>query len=219
MDIPIINFIDPITFDETSVENGILLDTKYYSLQSMRTWVRRKNTVPHSRRELTDEERDIIGCDEYSDDDDESIYDTDDELIEEIETLDRTNIDLQDDDTSGGKEFSTFELFQIYIEGLENEMETKGVGEIDKKITITSRPSFIITLNATARVELVSTQRTSRFLSTWTEMTFKITKNSIDTEHFGMDVFVRDYVRGVKGPVKISPAKLTRTVEKSTREL
>ena len=72
-----IHFVDPITYEETPIENGILLDTKMYSIASMRTWVRRKNTVPHSRRELTDNEKDTIGCDgeiSFSDDDEDNVY-------------------------------------------------------------------------------------------------------------------------------------------------
>lgn len=135
----------------------------------------------------------------------------------EIEIIDRSNYDLQEDDTSGDKHFATFTRFEEYIDGLEDEIETKEIGEIiDKKITITTRPNFVITMNAIPRVELLSTQ-TSRFLSTWVDLRFKITKDGIEVAKYRMDVFQRSYDKhGNKGPIDVSPLKLVKMVETLT---
>ena len=89
MDTPDITFVCPVSLEEFPLCDGILLDTKMYSLQSMRTWLRRKSTVPHTRRELTTEERETIqGGVEFSDDEcefneysgDEDIYFVDEDV-------------------------------------------------------------------------------------------------------------------------------------------
>lgn len=57
-------FIDPITFEETPTVNGIILDTKLYSIATLRIWINqgfRFPCVPHSKRKLNDEEIELIG--------------------------------------------------------------------------------------------------------------------------------------------------------------
>lgn len=89
MNTPDIKFVCPVSLEEFPLCDGILLDTKYYSLQSMRTWLRRKSTVPHTRREITIEEREtILDGVEFSDDEfvyneysgDEDIYFADEDV-------------------------------------------------------------------------------------------------------------------------------------------
>lgn len=57
-------FIDPLTSEETPTVNGIILDTKLYSISTLRTWINqsyRFPRVPHSKRWLNNEERELIG--------------------------------------------------------------------------------------------------------------------------------------------------------------
>jgi len=83
-------FTDPITFEEISIEDGIVLDNQIYSIASMLIWSKEHSIVPHSRRKLNELEREIIGCElrpeddpdsyqgpYYSDSDYESEYDSD----------------------------------------------------------------------------------------------------------------------------------------------
>ena len=83
-------FIDPITSEKTPTENGIILDTELYSISTLRTWINQSHRfprVPHSKRKLNDEERDLIGgihdgpdhriCPWYYDTDSDIEYDSD----------------------------------------------------------------------------------------------------------------------------------------------
>jgi len=67
-------FTDPITFEEISIEDGIVLDTQLYSIASMLIWSKEHSIVPHSRRKLNELEREIIGCPELRPQDDPNSY-------------------------------------------------------------------------------------------------------------------------------------------------
>ena len=67
-------FTDPITFEEISIEDGIVLDNQIYSIASMRTWCNEHRIVPHSRRKLNELEKEIIGCPKLRPQDDPNSY-------------------------------------------------------------------------------------------------------------------------------------------------
>jgi hypothetical protein len=67
-------FVDPITFEEMSIADGIILDTQVYSIASMLTWSKEQRIVPHSRRELNELEIELIGCPELRPEDDPNSY-------------------------------------------------------------------------------------------------------------------------------------------------
>ena len=57
-------FIDPITSEETSIEDGIILDTKLYSIATLRNEFNQRRKfprVPHNKRWLNNEEIEFIG--------------------------------------------------------------------------------------------------------------------------------------------------------------
>jgi hypothetical protein len=70
-------FTDPISFEEISTEDGIILDTQLYSIASMLIWTQERSIVPHSRRKLSVLEREVIGCTELRERDDSNSYDYD----------------------------------------------------------------------------------------------------------------------------------------------
>jgi hypothetical protein len=83
-------FIDPLTNEETPTINGIILDTKLYSISTLRTWINQSHRfprVPHSKQKLNDEEIELIGgihdgpdhriCPWYYDTDSDIEYDSD----------------------------------------------------------------------------------------------------------------------------------------------
>ncbi len=120
-------FVCPISLEEFPLCDGILLDTKYYSLQSMRTWLRRKSTVPHTRRELTTGERETItdgvefsddDCEEYSGDED--VY-----FADEIQIV---NGSLPDE--SGMRNTTSWSAFERFVKNARGYFNAKEIDSL-----------------------------------------------------------------------------------------
>lgn len=141
-----IKFVCPISLEEFPLCDGILLDTKYYALHSMRTWLRRKSTVPHTRRELTMVERETIsnGADfDFSDDDDEDVY-----FADEIQVI---NGSLPDErDMRSTMSWSSFERFVKNARGYFNAKEIDSLTDavftvLGVEIHVNIRRQYLVT--------------------------------------------------------------------------
>jgi len=226
-------FQDPISLETVKKTDGIELNRTWYDKKGLRYWINSgKETIPHSRRAFTEPEitriftskngqrilrkKDVLR--NNGSNNNNSNNNNSNNNYESIEDEYRNTTDLYEIEKDGNKTFSTFADFKAYVEGLEDEMTTREIGQIiGENIKITDRPGYDIKMTALARVRLRNTRDNSYFLKTWFELYFKITKDGEITQ-FGEDVFVRDYnERGNRGPVKVSPAKLIRAVDKATK--
>jgi len=128
-----IKFVCPISMEEFPLCDGILLDTKYYSLQSMRTWLRRKSTVPHTRREITTEERETITDGVEFSDDDEFIYSGD----EDIYFADEDNRQIVNGslpDESGMRNTTSWAVFERFVKNARGYFDVKEIDSLSDAV-------------------------------------------------------------------------------------
>ena len=179
-------FQDPISLTTMKKTDGVELNKVWYGKSGLREWIDSgKNTIPHSRRKLTNAEiknvftgkngqqvarkhnslnRNNNNSNNNNNHNNNNNFTTD---------FDYADMD-QEIEEGGQKNFSTFTEFKTYINHLYDDMESNEIGSITgKKIKIADRPGVELLLNVERRGTM---DASGRILSSFIDVFITVTR-------------------------------------------
>ena len=180
-------FQDPISLATMKKTDGVELNKVWYGKSGLREWIDSgKNTIPHSRRKLTDDEIKNVFTGKNGQqiakkraspvrsnrNNNNSNRNNNNNFTTEFDFVDMN----QETEEGGQKNFSTFTEFKTYINRLYDEMESNEIGAIDdKKIKIADRPGVELELSADRRGTM---DARGRILSSYIDISITIIRNN-----------------------------------------
>jgi len=183
-------FQDPISLTTMKKTDGVELNKVWYGKNGLREWVDSgKNTIPHSRRKLTDAEIQNVFTGKNGQqiakkrtspvrsnrNNNNSNRNNNNNFTTEFDFIDMN----QETEEGGQKTFTTFTEFKTYINNLYDDMESNEIGSItDKKIKIVDRPGVELLLNVERRGTM---DASGRVLSSWIDIFITVARRNTNT--------------------------------------
>jgi hypothetical protein len=211
-------FQDPISLATMKKTDGVELNKVWYGKSGLREWVDSgKNTIPHSRRKLTDAEIKNVFTGKNGQqiakkraspvrsnrNNNNSNRNNNNNFTTEFDFVDMN----QNIDEGGQKNFSTFTEFKTYINRLYDEMESNEIGAIiDKKIKIADRPGVEMILNVERRGTM---DARGRVLSSWIDVFVTVTRRNTNVSTSAEELNIN--------MARKTPESLLRQVNTATR--